>query len=221
MPIYNDSLADYIQHMYAEEDPALRQIRRGIETHGLPPITVKADEGRFLQFLVCVSGARRALEIGTLGGYSGTWIARGLAPGGRLITLEQDPERATLARAHFELAGLSRQVEVRVGDAHSLLPGLESLSPFDFVFIDAEKEGYPAYLDWTVNHLRPGGVLAAHNAFRGGAIVEGSGDESTLAIQAFNARLARLPAFISTIYPAGDGMAIAVRQRPGQPPSGR
>jgi caffeoyl-CoA O-methyltransferase len=211
MTTYNDSLAEYVQRMFAGEDDALRSIRSGIEAHGLPPITVKADEGRFLQFLACACGARHALEIGTLGGYSGTWIARGLAPGGQLISLEQDPERAALARSHFKLAGLSDRVDVRIGDAHDLLPGLEPLGPFDFVFIDAEKEGYLAYLEWTVSHLRPGGVLAAHNAFRGGAVIKPNRDKATLGMQKFNARLARLPGFISTIYPAGDGMAIAVR----------
>lgn len=212
MPTYNDALDEYVRQTFAGEGDALRRIRLGIEAAGLPAITIRPDEGRFLQFMVAATAAKLAVEIGTLGGYSGTWIASGLGDGGRLITLEQVPARAELAREHFRMAGVADRVELLVGDAHELLPKLSPAGPFDFVFIDAEKEGYQAYLDWTLDNLRPGGVLAAHNAFRGGAIVNPDGDEATRAIRQFNLRLARQPDLISTIYPAGDGMALAVKR---------
>jgi caffeoyl-CoA O-methyltransferase len=209
---YDDKLSTYITQSFAGEDVALQQIRRRTEAHGLPAITVRPEEGKFLQVLVAACQPRLALEIGTLGGYSGTWIARGLPSGGRLITLELEPERATIAGEHFRLAGVGDRVEIRVGDAHGLLPALSDEGPFDFVFIDAEKEGYPEYLEWTVANLRSGGVLAAHNAFRRGAIIEpDERDSAVMATREFNQRVAQDPRLLATIFPAGDGMVIAVR----------
>ena len=128
-----------------------------------------------------------------------------------MITLELDPERAEIAREHFRLAGVEARVEIMIGDAHSLLLGLADKGPFDFVFIDAEKEGYPAYLEWTLEHLRPGGVLAAHNAFRKGAILDPDNrDSAVTATRDFNRRVAEDPRLMATIFPAGDGMTIAV-----------
>ncbi len=209
MPIFNEALEDYVRSTFAIEDQSLAAIRREIPRRGLPEITVRPEEGRFLQFLVAACGARQAVEIGTLGGYSGTWIARGLPPDGRLVTLEKDPAYAAVAREHFALSGVADKVEVRVGDAHSLLPKLAAEGPFDFVFIDAEKDGYSAYLDWAEANLAPGGVLAAHNAFRNGAVSEPSNQDPSVEItRRFNQRLA--DGFLSTIFPAGDGTAIAV-----------
>ncbi len=112
------------------------------------------------------------MEIGTLGGYSGTWIARGLPDDGRLITIETNPEHASVAEHKFRLAGLAERVDIRVGDAHQLLPELSIEGPFDLIFIDAEKKGYPAYLDWALENLQPGGIVAGHNAFGHGAVVD-------------------------------------------------
>ena len=209
MPVYNEALENYVRSTFAVEDEALATIRREIPRRGLPEITVRPEEGRFLQFLVAACGARQAVEIGTLGGYSGTWIARGLPPGGRLVTLEKEPAYAAVAREHFALSGVADKVEVRIGDAHRLLPKLEAEGPFDFVFIDAEKDGYPAYLDWAEANLAPGGILAAHNAFRNGAVTDPSSPDRSVEItRRFNRRLAE--GFLSTIFPAGDGTAIAV-----------
>jgi caffeoyl-CoA O-methyltransferase len=211
MTTYGDALSDFITQTYAMEDGALRHIREQIQARGLPTITVRPEEGRFLQVLVAACRPELALEIGTLGGYSGTWIARGLPPNGRLITLEVDPKRADIAREHFKLARVDDRVEVRVGDAHTLLVDLSNNGPFDFVFIDAEKEGYPAYLDWAMDHIRPGGVIAAHNAFRRGAILDlHDRDSAVLATREFNQRVAEDPRLLATIFPAGDGMTIAV-----------
>jgi predicted O-methyltransferase YrrM len=213
MTTYGDALSTFITQTFASEDDSLARIREQIQARGLPTITVKPEEGRFLQVLVAACRPKVAIEIGTLGGYSGTWIARGLPEGGRLITLELDPLRAEIAREHFRLAGVDDRVEVRVGDAHKLLLELSDLGPFDFVFIDAEKEGYPAYLEWTLSHLRPGGVLAVHNTFRKGAILDlDNRDPAVLATRELNQRVADNPRLISTIFPAGDGMTIGVLQ---------
>lgn len=214
MPIYNEALENYVRDTFGVEDEVLSTIRAEIPRRGLPEITVKPEEGRFLQFLVAASGARLALEIGTLGGYSGVWIARGLPPGGRLITLEVSEKHAAVAADHFRLAGLTDRVELRVGDAHDLLQELANEGPFDFVFIDAEKEGYPAYLDWAEANLRPRGIVAGHNAFRHGAIVDSSDDDpSAISTRLFNERLANDDRFISTLFPAGDGTAVGVLRK--------
>ena len=214
MPTYDDALESYVRQTFAPEDETLATIRSEIPKRGLPAITVKPEEGRFLQFLVAASGARLALEIGTLGGYSGVWIARGLSKGGRLITLELSPEHAAVATEHFEMAGVADKVDLRVGDAHDLLPGLVDEGPFDFVIIDAEKEGYPAYLNWAEANLRPRGVVAAHNAFRGGAVAESDSDDpGNKAVAEFNLRLSDEERFIPTLFPAGDGTAVAVLKK--------
>ena len=213
MATYKDRLSRYIHQLFAQENGALKRARRESPERGLPPINVSAEEGRFLQFLARASGGRKALEIGTLGGYSGIWIARGLLPEGRLITLEVDPLHAQVARDHFAAAGVAEKVQVLVGNAHDLLRGLSGEAPFDFVFIDAEKVGYQIYYDWAMTYLKAGGILAAHNAFRGGRVVDESADEeSTRAIREFNRRVAGDERVISTIFPAGDGTLIAVKQ---------
>ncbi len=240
---YDDACARYITEHFARHDAALQHIYDNIPRRGLPAITIQPEEGRFLQFLVRTCGARLAVEIGALGGYSGTWavcrklcnsacrrgsesrayeithksanrrtwLARGLLPGGKLITLEKEPQYAAVAREHFALAGLSDRVEVRLGDAHALLPALAAEGPFDFCFIDAEKHGYEAYLTWALANVRPGGVIAAHNAFRHGAVLDPLNTEAdTLAMRAFTRRWAAEPRLLGTIYPAGDGTLVGI-----------
>ncbi|MFP3853319.1 MAG: O-methyltransferase, partial [Anaerolineales bacterium] len=170
------------------------------------------EEAAFLHFLVAATGAKKVVEVGTLGGYSGIWIARALPADGRLITLEVDEKHARVASENFEKAGVANKVEVRVGDAHQMLPDLEARGPFDFVFIDANKDGYPAYLEWALSNLELGGVVAAHNAFAfGGKIInEDPIDKSVEIMRRFNQQLAQDPRLVATIFPAGDGMAVAV-----------
>jgi caffeoyl-CoA O-methyltransferase len=212
MIIYNDTLSNYITELYAPEDEALRAAREESPKKGLPAIGIKPEEGRFLQLLARASGGRRALEIGTLGGYSGIWIARGLAPGGKLITLEKEPKHAEVARAHFAAAGVAGRVEIRVGEARDSLAGLTHHEPFDFVFIDADKTGYGAYFDWALEGVRVGGLIVAHNAFRNGEIINaGSTQADTIYMRSFNKRLAGEPRVISTIYPGGDGTLVAIK----------
>ena len=211
MVTYNAALEDFVRSTFAAEDEVLISVREQIPARGLPAITIRPEEGRFLQLLVAAARSMRALEIGTLGGYSTIWIARGLPKEGHLIALEQNPNHAAVAQEHFILAGLAHMIDLRIGDAHALLPGLVSEGPFDFIFIDAEKTGYPAYLDWSLENLSPGGVVTAHNAFRHGSILDpNSPDAATLAMREFNHRLNTDPRLISTIFPAGDGIGIGV-----------
>lgn len=211
MTIYNDAVSEYVNATFVREDESLARIRAQIPERGLPAIMIRPEEAAFLQVLVAASRARTAVEIGTLGGYSGTWIARALPEDGRLITLEVNPKHAEVARQHFQLAGVAGKVDLRVGDAHALLRSLEPEGPFDFVFIDAEKEGYEDYLAWTLDNLRPGGVVAAHNAFRSGRVADPENREAGVDVmRAFNRAFANSSRLLATVYPAGDGMAIGV-----------
>jgi len=212
MTTYNDQISNYISSLFALEDTSLLNAREDSPSHGLPTINIKPEEGRFLQFLARVSGAKKAVEIGTLGGYSGIWIARGLLPGGKLITLDKETKHAEVARTHFAAAGLSEVIDVRIGEAHRLLIELISEGPFDFIFIDADKPGYPAYFDWAVENTRIGGIITAHNAFRKGSVAGlGQDDESSELMRQFNQQVAGNERLISTIYPAGDGTLISVK----------
>jgi predicted O-methyltransferase YrrM len=211
MTVYNENTSAYISALFAAEDEVLAHIRQQTPARGLPDIGITPEEGRFLHLLVRGCHAGLALEIGTLGGYSGVWITRGLAPGGKLITLEKSGAHAAVAREHFDLAGLSEQVEIRQGEAHQLLPGLRQKAPFDFIFIDADKPGYLAYYEWSVEHVRTGGVIAAHNALWGGAVAGDHHGEGIDLMREFNQTVAQDPRVTSTIFPAGDGTLVAVR----------
>jgi caffeoyl-CoA O-methyltransferase len=212
MTIYNDQISQYICSLFAIEDSALVTAREDSPKRGLPSISIKPEEGRFMQFLVRACGAKKAVEIGTLGGYSGTWIARGLLPGGKLYSLDKDSKHAQVAREHFAAAGVEEIVEILIGDAHQSLLEIKDLGPFDFVFIDAEKQGYPAYFDWAVENTRLGGIIAAHNAFRKGTVADiGEDDAHSGLMRQFNQQVANEERLISTIYPAGDGTLISVK----------
>jgi caffeoyl-CoA O-methyltransferase len=211
MTIYDDNLSHYIAELFAKQDEAQRRALEESPEKGLPAISIQPEEGRFLQFLARACGAKKALEIGTLGGYSGIWIARGLAPGGKLITLEKSPRHAAVAAEYFALAGVEDRVEIRLGDAHQLLNKLKEEGPFDFVFIDAEKTSYDFYFDWALDNVRLGGIIAAHNAFRNGEVAGEAASSETAAIRALNRRIAAEQRVVSTIYPAGDGTLIAVK----------
>lgn len=212
MTIYNEQLSQYISSHFAQEDESLHRIRVDSQKQGLPQINIKPEEGRFLQFLVRACGSKKAVEIGTFLGYSTIWIARGLLPGGRLITLEWETKRAEVAQSHFVAAGLDHMIDIRVGDAHRLLIELNEEGPFDFVFIDAEKQGYPAYFDWAIENLRLGGVIATHNAFeRGNVTGLRKYTASSRLMRQFNQQVADEIRLISTIFPAGDGTLISVK----------
>ncbi len=149
---------------------------------GLPEIAVSPNHGKLLHLLAKIQGARKILEIGTLGGYSTIWLARALAPGGHLITLENDPRHADVARANLGNAGLGRIVQVRVGAALDTLPQLvaEGRGPFDLIFIDADKVNTPSYFTWALTLSRPGSLIVVDNVVRDGAVADASSTDQAV-----------------------------------------
>jgi predicted O-methyltransferase YrrM len=167
----------FLDNTVLGDDPALTAALQASDEAGLPSIAVSAQQGKFLSVLTAAVQARRVLEIGTLGGFSTIWLARGAGPEGRVVTLEYEPKHAEVARANLERAGLGDRVEVLVGAALDTLPTLSG-GAYDLIFIDADKENYPAYLDWGVRLARPGSVIVADNVIREGRILDpDSGDD--------------------------------------------
>ncbi len=207
-----EELVRYLNRVFRPEDEVLRETRERSLRAGLPDIQVGGMDALHLEVLTRAVGARRAVEIGTLGGYSGTAIARGLAPEGRLHTFELEPLHAEIARESFRRAGVLGRVEIHVGPALERLADIEGESPFDLVFIDADKERYPAYLSWAADHLRVGGIVLGDNTFAFGEIVGGQG-EGAAALREFNRELAQGGRFRSTLLPTGEGLSLGVKIR--------
>jgi predicted O-methyltransferase YrrM len=185
----------YITDSIVPSEPALDAALVASTAAGLPAIQVSANQGKFLALLATIQGARRILELGTLGGYSTIWLARALPPGGRLITLEAEPRHAEVARANVARAGLSEVVEVRLGRALDSLPRLaeEGAGPFDFVFIDADKANIPAYFDWALKLTRPGSVIVVDNVVRRGNVIDASStDPNVQGVRRFNEQLEKI-----------------------------
>jgi predicted O-methyltransferase YrrM len=170
----------YIADQLAPADPALKAALDASAAAGLPAINVSPNQGKLLHIFVRLLNARAILEIGTLGGYSTIWMARGLAPGGRLITLEADPRHAALAKENIAGAGVQDIVEVRVGKALDTLPTLaaEGIGPFDLIFIDADKVNTPSYFTWAVKLARPGTLIIVDNVVRKGAVADPAAREA-------------------------------------------
>ena len=205
--------------LFAPEDDALRAALAAGRAADMPAIQISPLQGRLLQVLAAACGARKILEIGALAGYSGIWLARALPADGRLISLEVSEKHAEVARASLARAGVGDRAEVRVGPASETLPALSSEAPFDLVFIDADKPGYPTYLDWALKLTRPGSVIVADNCIRGGAPLReaansGDGDPSIKALGEYDRRVANDPRLRSVALPMDDegtdGFAIAV-----------
>lgn len=171
---------DYITDCFVPGDPALDAALAASEAAGLPPINVAPNQGKLLMLLARAIGARRVLEIDTLGAYSTLWLARGLSPGGRLITLEANPDYAEIARANIARAGLDEMVEVRVGRAIDILPALAADGPFDLIFIDADKPGTPGYFQWAVRLSRRGSLIIVDNVVREGAVLDAASDDASV-----------------------------------------
>ena len=203
-------------------DPILDSSLEAMAAAGLPAISVTPSQGKLLQMLAQLVGARSILEVGTLGGYSTIWLARALLPGGRLITLELDPNHAEVARLNISRAGLQEVVEVRIGDAREILPRLvdEQRAPFDLIFIDADKPNIPEYFEWALKLARPGALIIVDNVVRNGAVVDASSeDPSVKGVRSFVELLRREQGasgtVIQTVGSKGyDGFA-AVFVRPG------
>jgi predicted O-methyltransferase YrrM len=165
---------DYAAGLLAPHDPPLEAALSASESAGLPAIQVSPPQGKLLCLLARSIGAKMILEFGTLGGYSTIWLGRSLADGGRLVTLEADPSYAEIAHENIARANLGGLVDLRVGPALDLLPGLdaEGIGPFDFTFIDADKENSPSYFTWALDHSRPGSLIVADNVVRAGTLAD-------------------------------------------------
>ena len=170
----------YIGDTLIGEDKALRSASEASTAAGLPSIAVSPAQGKLLMLLARAIEARSILEIGTLGGYSSIWLARALAPGGRLVTLEASPRHADVARRNVDNAGVGTLVDIVVGKALDTLPRLEGhpASPFDFVFIDADKPNIPEYFTWSLQLAHPGSLIVIDNVVRKGALADASSTDA-------------------------------------------
>jgi caffeoyl-CoA O-methyltransferase len=207
-----DKLVRYLERVFRPEDGVLKEAReRGLRA-GLPEIQVGGMDALHLEVLTRAFAAKKAVEIGTLGGYSGTAIARGLGEDGTLHTFELEPAHADVARETFRKAGVDGRVKIHLGPAIERLRDVEREAPFDLVFIDADKEGYPAYLAWAARHLRVGGAVLADNTFAFGEIVDGR-SAGARALREFNRELAEGGRFRATLLPTGEGLSLGVKVR--------
>ena len=170
---------DYVVKLFLPPEDPLKEILAQSDVAGLPPISVSPAQGKLLELLVRIHGARRILEIGTLGGYSTTWLARSLPRDGVVITLELESKHAVVARANLERVGVGDLVEVRVGPAAQTMRELiaQGVEPFDLIFIDADKDGYPQYLELALRLVRVGSVIVADNVVRDGKVADASSDD--------------------------------------------
>ena len=208
----------YLEEALIPDDAALDAALAASRAAGLPAIHVAPVQGRLLQLLARLAGARRVLEVGTLGGYSTIWLARGLAAGGRIVTLEADPRHAAVARENFARAGVAGVVELREGPALDTLPGVEAdgMGPFDLAFIDADKQSAPEYVAWAVRFARPGAIIVLDNVVRGGEVADPhspdarvQGVRRALALMGEDPRLEATA--LQTVGAKGyDGFALAV-----------
>lgn len=209
-------IAASLNALFAPDDDALRAALDAGRDASMPAIQISPLQGRLLQVLAAACGARKILEMGALAGYSGIWLARALPPDGRLISLEVSEKHAAVARASLARAGLGDRAEVRVGPATETLPALAAEAPFDLIFIDADKPGYPAYLDWALKLSRPGSIIIADNCIRGGRPLRATAndDASTQALGEYDRRVASDPRLRSVALPIDsdgmDGFAVSV-----------
>lgn len=202
---------EFVQSVVACEDEVLREIKEGILAHKMPPISVPPELGRLLTLLVRMSGAKRVLEIGALGGYSGVCLARGLGPDGTLTSLELSPQFADFAAANLAKAGFAGRVTYHVGEALATLDALQGEGArFDFVFIDADKPNYPYYLDRVMGLAEPGTVICADNILLGDRILAlENADDSVVGMRKFLHRMGTDPRLEAVVLPVRDGFAIA------------
>ena len=213
-----ESVDQYILKLVGGEDEALRAADRSIAEANMPPISVSANQGKFLHVLAKTCRAKKILEIGTLAGYSTIWMARALPQDGRLVSLEFDPNHARVAKNNIERAGLSKIVDIKIGKAIDLLPQLQANNegPFDMIFIDADKPPYTEYFQWSLKLARPGTLIVADNVIREGNVLDpGSTDEMVQGVRRFNEYLSQTKSVTATIIQTvgakmHDGMALAI-----------
>lgn len=204
----NEELYNYIVDTFAEEDDILKHVVKRAEEMKFPLIQISPELGKFLFMLIKIIKAKRVLEIGTLTGYSTIWMARALHENGKVTTLEISKEHAEEAMNNFKSAGLESKIELMLGKAMDSLDKLEN-EKFDFVFIDADKIGYPAYYDKVIDMINHGGIISADNTLRKGEIVTNLDDEAVKATRLLNKKIANDPRVESLLIPISDGLTIA------------
>lgn len=206
----NEQLLAYAEQLFAPEDAALHEIRAMQRRAGLPDIAISPLQGKILMVLLLGLGARRVLELGTLGGYSGVWMARALPPDGRLTTIEYDPRHAAVARDAFRRAGVSQRVELLEGSGLELLPALKP--GYDAVFLDADKAPLEEYFRQAMRLLRRGGLLLCDNAFFNGRVTDPDDHAPDIeGVRAFNRLAATDPRLVTAVVPVRDGLVVGVK----------
>ena len=213
---------NYVSGALGLESSLFRDVQAACDDAGLPPIQVSASQGKLLEIIVRMTRAQSVLEIGTLGGYSTIWMANGLPPGGRVVTLEIDVKHAEVATANFARAGLSDRIDLKVGPALETLPVVqrEGAGPFDVIFIDADKVNIPSYFEWALRLSRAGSVIIVDNVVREGAVIESeSTDPSVQGVRRLNEMIPEIEGIESTIVQTvggkgHDGFAIIFVSRP-------
>ncbi len=203
------AILSYLAQLHVRHDEALERAFTTPEREGMPQIMVGPAEGKLLGMLARLVSARRAVEVGTLVGYSTIHLARGLQPGGKLYTIENNPRHARAAEENLAAAGLSGVVEVKLGDAKQVLAGLEAEGPFDLVFIDADKGSYDHYGRWAAKNLRPGGLLLGDNAYYFRRLLEEDNPEAA-AMRRFHEDAAKI--FDTVCVPTPDGLLLGVKR---------
>ncbi|MGE0632819.1 MAG: O-methyltransferase [Pseudobdellovibrionaceae bacterium] len=210
-------LANYVDWILQPEDRDLEMARLNSEVAQLPAIQVAKFDARHLEILSRMMAPKKAIEVGGLGGYSAIALARGLAPGGKLYSLEIQKTHIDVAKETLKKCGLLDRVEFRLGAALDSLTILEKEGPFDLVFIDADKVNYENYFEWAKKNLRTGGVVIADNVFAWGGIhrdpISGPDEDSVRALRLFNSKVAKDPCFRTTMLPTGEGLTVAVKTR--------
>lgn len=212
-----DATNRYIDDLFGQEDSILEELRVEARAAGLPAIEVSSGQGRFLQLLASMADARDILEIGTLGGYSTIWLARGMAPDGRLITVEYEDRHADFAEAQFEKAGLADRIEVRRGDGHDIVAALQGElgdDSLDLVFVDADKDGYPAYWRALRSMVRVGGLILIDNALGTGSTwIDDLSSPGVRAIDEANRMAAEDPDYETALLSIREGLLVGRRVR--------
>jgi predicted O-methyltransferase YrrM len=209
---------DYLNEQLVGSDEALEQALTRSADAGLPAIAVSPTQGKFLMMLARIQGARRILEIGTLGAYSTIWFGKALPADGRIITIESEPKHAEVARENVEAAGFGDMVDVRLGKALDVLPDIaaENVGPFDFTFIDADKPNIPEYFDWALRLSRSGSIIIVDNVIREGAVIDANSEDAAVqGVRRLNDRLAlESSVTVTTLQTVGskgyDGFTIVV-----------
>lgn len=204
-------ISRYFDQLLQPEDSILAQVKSMATKLGLPDIHVARYDGRHIEVIVRSLNIHKAVEIGTLAGYSGICILRGLLNPKRLYTFEFNPKHVEVANSAFALAGYSKDVEIFTGAALENLAKIESQGPFDLVFIDADKLNYCNYFDWAKRNLKVGGVILADNTFAWGQIAKPTDDKTVRALQNYNQLVASDKNFLTTILPTNEGLTFSVK----------